>query len=44
MKITANEIKPGMIIEHKNDFWNVLKIQHVKPGKVGHLIRLNLKV
>ena len=25
MKITANEIKPGMIIEHKNDYWNVLK-------------------
>ena len=25
MKITAIEIKPGMIIEHKNDYWNVLK-------------------
>ena len=35
MKITANEIKPGMIIEHKNDYWNVLKTQHVKPGKGG---------
>ena len=33
MKIAANEIKPGMIIEHKNDYWNVLKTQHVKPGK-----------
>ena len=21
----CNEIKPGMIIEHKNDYWNVLK-------------------
>ncbi len=29
MKITAIEIKPGMIIEHKNDYWNVLKTQHV---------------
>ena len=35
MKITAIEIKPGMIIEHKNDYWNVLKTQHVKPGKGG---------
>ena len=38
MKINANEIKPGMIIEHKNDYWNVLKTQHVKPGKGGRLI------
>ena len=35
MKITANEIKPGMIIEHENDYWNVFKTQHVKPGKGG---------
>ena len=26
MKITANEIKPGMIIEHKDDYWSVLKL------------------
>ena len=29
MKITAIEIKPGMIIEHKNDYWNVLKIKEM---------------
>ena len=33
MKINANEIKVGMVIEHKGDYWNVLKTQHVKPGK-----------
>ena len=43
MKITAIEIKPGMIIEHKNDFWNVLKIQHVKPGKGGAFNQVELK-
>ena len=43
MKITANEIKPGMIIEHKNDYWNVLKIQHVKPGKGGAFNQVELK-
>ena len=43
MKITANEIKPGMILEHKNDYWNVLKIQHVKPGKGGAFNQVELK-
>ncbi len=43
MKITANEIKPGMIIEHKNEIWNVLKTQHVKPGKGGAFNQVELK-
>ena len=43
MKILANEIKPGMIIEHKNDYWNVLKAQHVKPGKGGAFNQVELK-
>ena len=43
MKITANEIKIGMIIEHKDDLWNVLKIQHVKPGKGGAFNQVELK-
>ena len=44
MKITAIEIKPGMIIEHKNDYWNVLKTQHVKAcGKGGAFNQVELK-
>ena len=43
MKITAIEIKPGMIIEHKKDYWNVLKTQHVKPGKGGAFNQVELK-
>ena len=43
MKILANEIKTGMIIEHKNDYWNVLKTQHVKPGKGGAFNQVELK-
>ncbi|MAV05652.1 MAG: elongation factor P [Candidatus Pelagibacter sp.] len=43
MKISAIEIKPGMIIEHKNDYWNVLKTQHVKPGKGGAFNQVELK-
>ena len=43
MKIIMNEIKLGMIIEHKNDYWNVLKTQHVKPGKGGAFNQVELK-
>jgi len=43
MKILGNEIKSGMIIEHKNDLWSVLKTQHVKPGKGGAFNQVELK-
>ena len=43
MKILGNEIKPGMIIEHKNDLWEVLKTQHVKPGKGGAFNQVEIK-
>ena len=43
MKILGNEIKPGMIVEHKNDLWSVLKAQHVKPGKGGAFNQVELK-
>ena len=43
MKISANEIKTGMIIEHNNDLWEVLKTQHVKPGKGGAFNQVEMK-
>ena len=43
MKILGNEIKPGMVIEHKNDLWSVLKAHHVKPGKGGAFNQVELK-
>ncbi len=43
MKISGNEIKPGMLIEHKDDLWEVLKTQHVKPGKGGAFNQVELK-
>ena len=43
MKILGNEIKTGMVIEHKNDLWSVLKAQHVKPGKGGAFNQVELK-
>jgi len=43
MKISANEIKPGMLLEHKNDLWEVLRTQHVKPGKGGAFNQVEMK-
>ena len=43
MKISTNEIKTGMIIEHNNDLWEVLKTQHVKPGKGGAFNQIEMK-
>ena len=43
MKISGNEIKPGMLIEHKNDLWEVVKTQHVKPGKGGAFNQVEMK-
>ncbi len=43
MKISCNEIKTGMILEHNNDLWEVLKIQHVKPGKGGAFNQVEMK-
>ena len=43
MKISGNEIKTGMIIEHNNDLWEVLKTQHVKPGKGGAFNQVEMK-
>ena len=43
MKISGNEIKTGMLIEHKDDLWEVLKTQHVKPGKGGAFNQVEMK-
>ena len=43
MKIGTAEIKVGMILEHKDDLWEVLKTQHVKPGKGGAFAQVEMK-
>ena len=43
MKINAGEIRSGMLIEYKNDLWQVLKTQHVKPGKGGAFAQVEMK-
>ena len=43
MKINATEIRVGMLLEHKNDLWQVLKTQHVKSGKGGAFAQIEMK-
>ena len=43
MKINAGEIRVGMLLEHKNDLWQVIKTQHVKPGKGGAFAQVEMK-
>ena len=43
MKFNPGEIRVGMLIEYKNDLWQVLKTQHVKPGKGGAFAQVEMK-
>ena len=43
MKIYASEIRVGMLVEYKNDLWQILKTQHVKPGKGGAFAQVEMK-
>jgi elongation factor P len=43
MKLYASEIRVGMLIEYKSDLWQVLKTQHVKPGKGGAFAQVEMK-
>ena len=43
MKINAGEIRVGMLLELKDDLWQVLKTQHVKPGKGGAFAQVEMK-
>ena len=43
MKINVTEIRVGMILEYKDDLWEVLKTNHVKPGKGGAFAQVEMK-
>ena len=43
MKINAGDIRVGMLLEYKNELWQVLKTQHVKPGKGGAFAQVEMK-
>ena len=43
MKINGNEIRPGMVLEHQDKLWRVLKTEHVKPGKGPAYLQAEMK-
>lgn len=43
MKISANSIRPGMVIEHEGRSWSVLKTQVVQPGKGGAFMQVEMR-
>src|SRR5690349_9752401 len=43
MKISANGIRPGMVIEHEGKQWTILKTQVVQPGKGGAFMTVDMR-
>ena len=43
MKISAFEIRVGNLLEYQGKLWRVLKKNHVKPGKGGAFVQVELK-
>lgn len=43
MKVNANEMRPGHVLEHNNKLWVIQKTAIVQPGKGGAFIQLEMK-
>jgi len=43
MKINANSIRPGNILQYNGKLWVVAKIMHTQPGKGGAYIQVEMK-
>ena len=43
MKISAFDIRVGNLIEHQGKLWRVLRKNHVKPGKGGAYVQVEMK-
>ncbi len=43
MKINANTIRPGNILDHNGKQWAVIKIQLIQPGKGGAFIAVEMR-
>lgn len=43
MKISAFEARVGNLLEYQGKLWRVLKKQHVKPGKGGAFVQMEMK-
>ena len=43
MAQNANAIRVGMVLDHQNKLWRVMKTQHTMPGKGGAFIQMELR-
>ena len=43
MKTNANSIKVGNVVNHNQELWTVVKLNHVKPGKGGAFAQIEMK-
>jgi elongation factor P len=43
MKVSANDLRAGNVIEHKNKLWVITKYMHTQPGKGGAYIQAEMK-
>jgi elongation factor P len=43
MKVNANTMRPGHVMEHNGKLWTVLKTQIVQPGKGGAFIQIEMR-
>ncbi len=43
MKVQANTIRPGHVIEHNGKRWTVLKINILQPGKGGAFVQVEMR-
>jgi elongation factor P len=43
MKVNANQMRPGHVLEHNGKLWVITKTQIVQPGKGGAFIQLEMK-
>ena len=43
MSTIANSIRVGNVIQYQNQLWKVLKREHVKPGKGGAYVQVEMK-
>ncbi len=43
MKISTSEVRVGALLEYRDKLWRVLRKNHVKPGKGGAFVQLEMK-
>ena len=43
MKVNANTMRPGHVLEHNGKLWVITKTAIVQPGKGGAFIQLEMK-